>query len=86
MDTLFKGKKNGYVTHNANLLHIIEYYDKNNEENNCKHVTENKIHTDQASTQFKCIKTFIKIATFGREHNNSRLIHNFSEKYFFKGA
>ena len=86
MDTLSKGKKNDYVTHNANLLHIIEYYDKINEENGNQRLKNNVIHSDQAPTQYKCNKNFIKIATFSREHNNSRIIHKYAQKYFFKGS
>jgi hypothetical protein len=86
-DTIEKGKKNDYVTHDAVLKYIVKYYDDKRISSSLLPIPINIVHTDNCPTQYKCRQNFLNVATFSSLFDGMcQLIHKFAQKYRFKGS
>ena len=81
-DTLSKGKKKDHVFHNACLTYLIDFYDKERQNNDKQPIPNNIVYTDNCTTQYKCRQNFYKLATYGSM--NTRVIHKFAQNFCFK--
>jgi hypothetical protein len=86
-NTISKGKKNDHIFHSGCLKEIIETYKHQFQcDGGGRVLDQGKVWTDNCVGQHKCNQTFLQIATFPENVSGFLILHQFAQKYNFKGV